>query len=59
MDEDLTPSALLDELRMRHVVVAAAQVEELEGVYAWALAHPALGDAGVLSRDEFPAGDGA
>ncbi|MBE7326057.1 DUF222 domain-containing protein, partial [Nocardioides sp. Y6] len=26
---------------------------------AWALAHPALGDAGVLSRDEFPAGDGA
>src|SRR5690606_9242233 len=57
--EDLTPTALLDELRMRHVVVAAAEVEELEGVYAWAVAHPALGDEDVLSRDEFPGGEGA
>lgn len=53
-----TPAGLLNELRMRHVVVAAAQVEELEGVYAWALAHPALGDTEVLSRDEHPGGEG-
>lgn len=55
----LDERALLSELRLHREVIAAAEVEELDLVHAWAVAHPALGDDSVLSADETPGGMGA
>ncbi|WP_188421671.1 HNH endonuclease, partial [Nocardioides daphniae] len=49
---------LLRELGAHRQLIAAAEAEELELVYAWVVSHPALGEGGVLSADEFPGGAG-
>ncbi|GGD05523.1 HNH endonuclease [Nocardioides daphniae] len=53
-----TDAALLRELGAHRQLIAAAESEELELVYAWVVSHPALGEGGVLTADEFPGGDG-
>ncbi len=55
---ELDERALLAELGVHRQVITAAEIEELDLVHAWARAHPALGDASVLTPDEAPGGDG-
>lgn len=56
--DSATAAELLRELGAHRELIAAAEAEELELVYAWAISHPALGEGGVLSADEFPGGAG-
>lgn len=55
---DLGDCGLLASLREHRQVIAVAEVEELDLVHAWALAHPACGDSSVLTSDEQPGGSG-
>ncbi|QCC78186.1 HNH endonuclease [Nocardioides daphniae] len=56
--DSATAAELLRELGAHRQLIAAAEAEELELVYAWVVSHPALGEGGVLSADEFPGGAG-
>ncbi|QCX28705.1 HNH endonuclease [Nocardioides jishulii] len=56
--DDLDERSMLAAVAERRDLVALLEVEQLEWVLRWAYAHPALGEGGVLSADEFPGGDG-
>ncbi|QCX28638.1 HNH endonuclease [Nocardioides jishulii] len=56
--DSATAAELLRELGVHRRLVAEAEAAELELVYAWAISHPALGEGGALSADEFLGGAG-
>lgn len=57
-DAPVLPGDLLRELSVHRQVIREGELAELELVWAWAIAHPATGEADVLSRDDIPGGEG-